>query len=196
MSFFSQNLGHTKMKCSNFSTMASRFGLMYLRLAGSCSGRKCREKRYGFNYIFNLNAFIDVFSYNEELCNVRTPQGWMESLSYRMETWSAHVHRWICCEWTDSGSQISMVTYWHPMCSYRTTKELQEVEYPSCVYSGWIHCVGYFFMGHIELNYFVKKRETDATCRFLARKGGRDWFSIWYFLNIILNILFDTIFNC
>ena len=33
-----------------------------------------------------------------------------------------------------------MVMYWHPMCSYRTAKEVQEVEYPSFVYSGWIHC--------------------------------------------------------
>src|SRR5438552_10092123 len=44
MSFFSQNLGHTKMKCSNSSTMTSRFGLMYPRLAGSCCGRQYREK--------------------------------------------------------------------------------------------------------------------------------------------------------
>src|SRR5437667_8608376 len=69
MSFFSQNLGHTKMKYSNSSTMTSRFGLMYPRLAGSCCGRKYLEKRY------NFNAFIDVFSYNEELFNGANASG-------------------------------------------------------------------------------------------------------------------------
>src|SRR5438876_10849992 len=68
-SFFSQNLGHTKTKCSNSSTMTSRFGLMYPRSAGSCVGRKYREKRFSVIIFINLNAFIDTFSYNEGLCN-------------------------------------------------------------------------------------------------------------------------------
>ena len=75
MSFFSQNLGHTKMKCSNSSTMTSRFGLMYPRSAGSC----VREKRFSVIIFINLNAFIDVFidmfSYNEELFNGANASG-------------------------------------------------------------------------------------------------------------------------
>ena len=133
------------MKCSNFSTMTSRFGLMYPLLAGSCSGRIYREKTYRFSYIYYLiwTRLLTCLVTTKSSATVRLPQGWVESLSYRMETWSAHVYWWICCEWTDSGSQIRMVTHWHPMCGYRTAKEVQEVEYPSCVHSGWIHCLGY-----------------------------------------------------
>ena len=69
MSFCSQNLRHTKMKCSNFSTTTLRFGLIYPWLSGSYSGRKCHEKRIDSITSINLNAFIDVFSYNKELCN-------------------------------------------------------------------------------------------------------------------------------
>src|SRR5437762_5964303 len=64
MSFYAQNLGHIEMKCSNFSIMTSRFGLICPRLAGFCSERKYREKKY-----INLNAFIDVCSFNEGHCN-------------------------------------------------------------------------------------------------------------------------------
>ena len=151
MSFFSQNLGHTKMNCSNSSMMTSRFGLMYPRLARSCCGRKYREK--GIIWTRILTRLLTCLITMKSSSTVRTPQGWVESSPYRMESWSAHVYWRICCEWTDSGSQIWIVTYWHPMCSYRTTKEVQEVEYPSCIYSGWIHCLGYFFMGYIQLNY-------------------------------------------
>ena len=42
---------------------------MYPRLAGSCFGRKYREKRFSVIIFINLNAFIDAFSYNEGLCN-------------------------------------------------------------------------------------------------------------------------------
>src|SRR5947207_1475797 len=73
MSFCSQNLGHTKKKCSNSSMMTSRFGLMYPRLAGSCCGRKYREKKYNLNAF--IDAFIDVFSYNEELFNGTNASG-------------------------------------------------------------------------------------------------------------------------
>ena len=65
MSFYTQNLEHIEMKCSNFSMIISRFELIYPRLAEFCFERKYREKKY-----INLNMFIDIYNFNEEHCNI------------------------------------------------------------------------------------------------------------------------------